>query len=152
MENAKKFFEEIIKTEEAKALLASIEKPDTEEAVAAAYAEVAKKLGAELTAEEVAAYFAAADATDAELDDEELSQLVGGRDADAEHENCVYSFKNTENCWFQDACDNSWKEYDGYKCHHQNDGASILTSVLKSLFGAAETAKDVIKDRNNGSN
>ena len=45
MENAKKFFEEIVKTEEAKALFLAIEAPETEEARIAAYIEIAKKLG-----------------------------------------------------------------------------------------------------------
>ena len=50
MENAKKFFEEIVKTEEAKALFLAIEAPQTEEARTAAYIDIAKKLGVELIA------------------------------------------------------------------------------------------------------
>ena len=44
MENAKKFFEKIVKTDEAKALLAAVEAPKTEEDRIAAYIEIAKKL------------------------------------------------------------------------------------------------------------
>ena len=45
MENAKKFFEEVVKTEEAKELFKSAGSPETEEARIAAYIEIAKKLG-----------------------------------------------------------------------------------------------------------
>ena len=44
MENAKKFFEEVAKTEEAKALFAAIETPKDDEELVAAYIEIAKKL------------------------------------------------------------------------------------------------------------
>ena len=79
MENAKKFFEEVAKTEEAKALFAAIEAPKDDEELVAAYVEIAKKLGVELTAEEAKAYLNdAANFESSEIDDEELSQLVGG--------------------------------------------------------------------------
>ena len=99
MENAKKFFEELAKTEEAKALFAAIEKPDTEEELVAIYVDIAKKLGVELTAEEVKEYLAADNADGAELDDEELSQLTGGA------KGCWSSYNQRQNCWSLDACD-----------------------------------------------
>ena len=94
MENAKKFFEETLKTEEAKALLASLEKPETEEDVIEAYLSVAEKLGVELSVEDIQAYFAAGE-YQGELDDEELEQLVGGASG---------------NCWMNEYCDKFFKD------------------------------------------
>ena len=76
MENAKKFFEEVIKTEEAKTLLAATETPENEEARIAAYINIAKKLGIELTEDEINAYFATNNEADsAELDERSLPSL-----------------------------------------------------------------------------
>ena len=111
MENAKNFFEEILKTEEAKVLLAAIEKPETEEAQIAAYLDIAKKLNAELTADGILAYFKAA-ATGSEVDDEELSQLVGSGD----HSLCLDTFAHEENCWLNDGCDVFITVYGDYYC------------------------------------
>ena len=83
MENAKKFFEELAKTEEAKALFKSVEIPETEEARIAAYIDIAGKLGVELTADEINAYFAANKADVAEISDKELEQLSSGADTEA---------------------------------------------------------------------
>ena len=83
MENAKKFFEELAKTEEAKALFKSVETPETEEARIAAYIDIAGKLGLELTADEINAYFAANKADVAEISDKELEQLSSGADTEA---------------------------------------------------------------------
>ena len=83
MENTKKFFEELAKTEEAKALFKSVEIPETEEARIAAYIDIAGKLGIELTADEINAYFAADKADVAEISDKELEQLSSGADTEA---------------------------------------------------------------------
>jgi predicted ribosomally synthesized peptide with nif11-like leader len=124
MENAKKFFEKIVKTDEAKALLAAVEAPKTEEDRIAAYIEIAKKLGVELTAEDIQEYFAtASDADVAELDDEELEQLVGGDNA-----GCKDTFLHKENCWWEDGCDNAWNNYEGYQCSARNLGYTISLS------------------------
>ena len=113
MENAKKFFKEIAKTEEAKALFAAIEAPEGEEARIAAYVDIAKKLGVEFSADDVSAYFASSDNTaSGELDDEELEQLVGGGDNAA----CADTFKQQENCWNNDGCDKVYNEYNDYFC------------------------------------
>ena len=113
MEQAKKFFEEILKTDEAKELLASMEKPETDEARIQAYVEVAGKLGVELTAEEILAYFGISDDEEleaGELDDEELAQLVGGGDE------CSSTYLSQENCWWNDGCDIILNSYDDYVC------------------------------------
>ena len=127
MENAKKFFEEIIKTDEAKAILADTKKPETEEAQIAAYLEIAKKLNAELTAEGITAYFnTIAKPVSGELDDDELAQLTGG----GEHANCKDTFIQSENCWWDDGCDFTANKYSNYKC---NAGA-VVDEFIKSLF------------------
>jgi hypothetical protein len=111
MGNAKIFFEEVAKTEEAKQLFATIEKPETEKELIAAYVDIAKKLGIDLTAEEVNEYLVSDKIDGLEIDDEELSQLVGGRDADAGNDMCNSSFKNEENCWTNDGCDVVYRDY-----------------------------------------
>ena len=107
MENAKKFFKEVIKTEEAKALFSAAKQPETDEERIAAYLEIAKKLNVELTAEGILAYFNAAEDS-GEIDDEELSQLTGGADT------CRNTYKNGELCWWNDGCDKEINKYDNY--------------------------------------
>ena len=128
MENAKKFFEEVIKTDEAKAILAATKKPDTEPELLEAYLEIAKKLNCELTAEDILAYFKAAAATPAsdEIDDEELAQLTGG----GEHADCKDTFISGENCWWTDGCDFAAKNYADYRCK----AGSKIDEFIKSLF------------------
>lgn len=112
MENAKKFFEEAIKTEEAKAIIAALEKPENEEQTIKAYAEVAEKLGIKLSEEEITKYLSSKKAS-GDVDDEELDQVTGGRT----HSNCEVTFTDYENCWGEDACDIFSNNYDGYYCN-----------------------------------
>jgi hypothetical protein len=119
MENAKKFFEEVVKTEEAKELFKSAGSPETEEARIAAYIDVAAKLGVALSADEIKAYYASSCTSDAqEIDDKELSQLAGGGD----NANCKSTYQHRENCWWNDACDMYTNDYDGYKCASRDYG------------------------------
>ena len=127
MENAKKFFEELIKTDEAKTIVEAMDKPETEEERISAYIEIAKKLGVELTAEEINAYFESTkNPAAAELDDEELSQLVGG----AGDEDCSFSFMQKENCMLFDACDGKWKSYADYQCKIENVAGTPINDTL----------------------
>ena len=112
MENAKKFFEEVLRTEEAKAILADTKKPETEPELLDAYLEIAKKLNVELTAEGILAYFDASKPASGELDDDELAQLTGGTFSST----CQDTFQQRENCFHNDGCDLSWNYYSGYKC------------------------------------
>ena len=124
MENAKKFFEEVAKTEEAKALFAAMEAPKDEEARFLAYIDIANKLGIALTLEDIAAYLqetANQAPAENELDDEELQQLVGG----GENAGCKGTYQHKENCWWNDACDNVYQDYDDYKCSYMNYGAKL---------------------------
>lgn len=117
MTDIKKFFEQTMKEERAQALLATYEKPDSEEGVCRIYAEIAAQLGVEITTQQIAAYLAQ-DRASGELDDEELAQLTGGGD----HAACKQSFKDKENCWWKDACDLINSKYDGYQCKRDFDG------------------------------
>lgn len=127
MDNAKKFFEELIKTEEAKALFKAAEKPESNEARVVAYIDIAKKLGVELTAEKIDAYFASANKAHAEeLDSEELSQLVGGGDT------CSASYVDRENCWGNDGCDYFNNSYTNYSCSWSYKGACVAFDVSDS--------------------
>ena len=132
MENAKKFFEEIIKTEKAKGLIASTEAPATEEARIAAYIDIAGKLGVELTADEINAYFATNIKADyAELDDDELEQLVGG----GENSGCSSTYKHKENCWWNDGCDRSTNSYSGYLCMDKSRGQTYADKERATIIG-----------------
>ena len=132
MEKAKRFFEEIAKTEEAKELFKSVGSPETEEARIAAYIEIAKKLGVELTAEEIKEYYVSSRMSYAqEIDDKELEQLVGG----GENADCESSYQHKENCWFNDGCDKVWRDYEGYQCSDKNLGykASVHDEIKRRI-------------------
>ena len=119
MENAKNFFEELIKTDEAKTIVEAMDKPETEEERISAYIEIANKLGMELTAEEIMEYYASSCVSDAqEIDDEELGQLVGGADNAA----CDSTYMHKENCWWNDGCDRTNNHYSDYMCKSQSRG------------------------------
>lgn len=91
-----------------------------------ALADVAAHFGYEVTKEELAeairskeeALKAAAAETEAgirkiPLDD--LDQVAGGK---KEHEECEDTFKNFENCWWEDGCDVALNVYPRYICSY----------------------------------
>ena len=148
MENAKKFFEEVAKTEEAKALFEAMEKPADEEEIVAAYIEIAKKLGVELTTKEVVEYLSADKAIGAELDDEELDQLVGGA---KEHESCWNTYKSRQQCWALDSCDVAVVKYTGSYCNKVlKDGSWMNPSEgivsAETVTNIAGTATDIANE------
>ena len=124
MENAKKFFEEVAKTEEAKALFAAMEAPKNEKERILAYIEIANKLGIALTIEGIAAYLQAVanqEPAEGELDDEELQQLVGGGD----HAACEDTYQHRENCVKTDGCDMVFNYYGAYLCSYSSKGKNL---------------------------
>ena len=128
MENAKKFFEEVAKTEEVKALFASMEAPKSEEERIRVYIEIAAKLGTPLTLEGTIAYLKTLDSlepAEGEVDDEELQQLVGGGDKIA----CEDTYRDGENCWWNDACDMLLNDFGGYACSHHYKGRTLLDTI-----------------------
>lgn len=131
MENAKKFFDKIAKTEEAKALFAAAGQPETDDECIAAYIEIADKLGVTLTAEEIKAYLElVVEDAFGELDDEELSQLVGG----GENAGCESTYQDRENCWWSDGCDRVWNDYNGYLCSGKNYGQSLAEKNRSKIY------------------
>ena len=121
MENAKKFFEETLKTEEAKKLMASYGHQNTLEELVRAYSSIAKQLGVNLSTKEIEAYFKEKtnkNITHAEIDDDEIAQICGGRTTE-----CSNSYVDRENCWWNDGCDYINNDYDNYACSQSYKGA-----------------------------
>ena len=148
MENAKKFFEETVKTEEAKALFDSVKKPENDEERIAAYLDIAAKLGTELSKDEIVAYFdekLKSSTTSGEIDDEEMAQVSGGRGC-----YCSNNFKNHENCWWNDACDYVVNDYESYLCAWSNKGACALINVSDDANGSNGTSSGIASEINPG--
>ena len=121
MENAKKFFEEALKTEEARRLLAGCKQPKTPEDSLRTYSKVAKEMGIDLSEEEITAYFEeklARCTASAELDDDELAMFTGGTASE-----CSASYLDRENCWWNDGCDYYTNTYSAYRCSWSYQGA-----------------------------
>ena len=121
------FIEEIRTSPRAAELLNGKEAPKTPEEAVEMFAAVAKELGYDLTAEELGAYIREQDEarrarTDDQaegvrrLDDSEVAEVSGG----GEHADCKDTFKDYENCWFNDACDAVLHSYPDYKCCKAN--------------------------------
>lgn len=124
MDKVKEFFEKLSTDPEARELLRSAEKPGNQEDVLKAYVDLAGKLGIALTEEELKAYLEeekkvrevrteAAAAQITELPDEALNAVAGGN---KDHDECSNTYKDKENCWFNDGCDNVYHMYDDYHC------------------------------------
>ena len=127
MENAKKFFEEALKTEEARRLLAGCKQPKTPEDSLRTYSKVAKEMGIDLSEEEITAYFEeklARCTASAELDDDELAMFTGGASSE-----CSSTYLDRENCWWNDGCDYYMNPYSAYRCSWSYQGACAHFSV-----------------------
>ena len=113
---------EVLRTDpKAQELLAGYGKPEDE---SKALAEVAGKLGYDISAEELRSCMEEAEKRIREntkvtaevieqLPDEDLSKVAGGK----RHSDCKDTFKDRENCWFNDGCDIVNNHYDDYLCH-----------------------------------
>ena len=127
-EKAKLFFEKLNTDPEAQALLKESAKPEKPEEALKAYVELAGKLDISLTEEELNAYLEeekkvrknrteAASAQIAALPDEVLDAVAGGGFGGGERNlECHRTYRNRENCWFNDGCDNVYHMYDDYIC------------------------------------
>ena len=126
MEQAKKFLKMLSDDPQARAILSEggRAKPDTNEEIIEAYVEAAKKLGFDLTTEEIvegireqmkeqAAITAKAEEAVRELDPQELDKVAGGKQS---FETCADTYTDYENCWYQDGCDRVTNSYHGYLC------------------------------------
>ena len=116
-ENLGKFFEELEQNEKAQELLKA-ECADGTEADYSALARIARKTGYEVTDEEMADFWTkvktkqakaseAMAAQIAELSCDEMDQVAGGKD----HMVCSDTYKDGENCMWDDVCDKLFKFY-----------------------------------------
>ena len=123
MSKAKEFFEKLASDPKAQELFVNKEKPNTPEEMIKAYADAAKELGFDLTADEIAEFIKEKEqeiksGTDIvakaikKLPDENLESVAGGG-----HEKCIDTFKDYENCWWTDGCDVVFNHYKDYLCH-----------------------------------
>ena len=109
-ENVKRFFEELETNDKAMELLkaASV---DGKEPGSAALADIARQTGYDVTDEDVQACLeqlqqTTAAASDAvaeklgELSPDEMELAAGGKD----HETCKDTYRDGENCWYNDSC------------------------------------------------
>ena len=125
MEKVKEFLEALKTSPQAQKLLGQTS-PNSEADELRAYEEAAKSLGYSLTAEEISdgirklakkqkAITEQAESGIQNLDLDELESVSGGKKG---HDNCEDTFKNKENCWWEDGCDNYINEYSTYVCNH----------------------------------
>lgn len=128
-EQVKTFLEKLEKDDKAQALFQDREQPQDPEGKIKALADIANKMGFDVTAAEIADYLIKAETarkekTDAQaagvqaLDDSEVEKASGG----AGNKSCKSSFKHKENCWLTDACDSFHISYISYECAHNNLG------------------------------
>ena len=125
MEKSKwELIETMLRDPKAGEWMKSKARPETQEEAVKIYAEIAEKLGLNLTAEDIGEYIRQAeqarkDHTEKaagmvqELSDEELDQVAGGK----ENPSCKETYQDYENCWYADGCDNVFQIYDEYICH-----------------------------------
>lgn len=117
--------EKIRGDEEAQKFLKENGPAETLEETAELWSSAAAGMGYEIDAKEIREYMNDAESSLKQkakengemieaLSDEELEQVAGGGD----HPDCKSSFKDRENCWFNDACDVINKKYSDYKCHY----------------------------------
>ena len=103
------------------------EKPDSREEIAEVYADVAKELGYDLTPAQILegiddlekAQAAGSDQAAEivqKIEMDELEKVAGG--VVIPEEKCKDTFKDKENCWFNDGCDYTINSYNTYKCKH----------------------------------
>ena len=136
---AKDFFEKLNTDPKAQELFKNKEKPNTPDEMTKAYADAAKELGFELTAEDIAEFIkeeeqeikrgtdSAAKAIE-KLPDDKLENVAGGYNCVEtwelkpcavnlkDHRECKDTYYDRENCWFNDGCDHVINSYDHYIC------------------------------------
>ncbi|MBR5337170.1 MAG: hypothetical protein IK152_04235 [Lachnospiraceae bacterium] len=120
----KEVLDKLANDPKAQELLKSYDKPEPGKE-AAVYAEVASKLGYDISDADITGYIdksteAMKKRSEANMDkiealpDEDLGQVAGGGE---KHSNCSYSYLDKENCWAHDGCDLVWNHYSDYICH-----------------------------------
>ncbi|MBR2779184.1 MAG: hypothetical protein IKD85_03330 [Firmicutes bacterium] len=119
-------FFEMLKTDPtARELIKNTPKPNNEEERPAVYEELAGKLGLDLTKEdfiraakdgELKQKARTENAAEKilELPDDALDQVAGGK---KDHDSCKDTFRDKEDCWYNDGCDTVFHSYKNYVCY-----------------------------------
>jgi len=121
----KQFLETMNSDPKAGELLKGYEAPADQAGEYRIYAEIASKLGYDITEEDLKTYLAKtaelmAGRTEEsaagikELPDEVLDQVAGGK---KDHDSCKDTYQDRENCWINDGCDSINNMYSDYICH-----------------------------------
>ncbi len=124
METLKKFMEALRTDPRAEELVKGKEKPESLEDAVRLYAEAAAALGFALTEEDISeglkvleeeqkAKTEQAKEAVKELDTADLEKVAGGIYVNTD---CEDTFKQEENCWFNDGCDQVLNKYNNYIC------------------------------------
>ena len=138
MSKFNEFMEALEKAPNAEELMGGKGKPESDEEMIAAYVAAAEALGFDLAEQDVVEGIRAAEqerlamteqaqAGLAELPDEELDKIAGGKQRDycksTQNMNCKDTFEDYENCWNNDACDFLYHYYpNDYKCKRNVNG------------------------------
>ena len=145
LKEIKEVLDKLTNDPKAKELLKSYDKPEPGKE-AAVYAEIATKLGYNITEADLTGYNeklaevmkkrskANIDKIEA-LPDEDLGQVAGGAE---KHSNCSDTFLDKENCWSNDGCDNVWNNYPDYICHIMDYKSSCQATASAAKCGAIE--------------
>lgn len=127
MEQLTKFFEAIKTDPWAKELLAK-SKPDSEDEIIVIYANLAKAMGYALSEkdfregikiiiEKQKANTIKAEESVRVLAMDDLANVAGGK----QHDGCMDTYKDKENCWYEDGCDIAFYGYPDYICKRNWD-------------------------------
>lgn len=132
--NINELLERIQKDPLARKAIEAILEKDDKEALLRCCAENAKRLGLDVTETEIrAAVLEAEDSRKSRteekivsLPDEEIEQVSGGtKYINCENNTvnvCRTSFRQRENCWSNDGCDENYRLYSDYQCRHNYAG------------------------------
>ena len=114
-------FREMMADAKVRECLASMEKPEGLEAMAADLAKVAVKFGYPLSEDDLLAIFKdRKEKTDQAIErvkllsEADLAEVAGG--SNAANASCSDTYKDKENCWFDDGCDTLINWYNQYIC------------------------------------
>ena len=124
-EKVKSFLKALKTDPKAKSCFADVPEPETDADRLRNYAEIAKKLGYDVSEAELEEYLAekekalkehtkAAEDFIAHLSADEMETVSGGDLKTI----CEDTFQGGENCWYSDGCDVIFTQYKGYICAH----------------------------------
>ena len=64
------------------------------------------------------------------LEDDEVDGVTGGGNGGRGHTTCASSYRDKENCYYNDACDVVHNDFPDYICHvNNNDGADSFSEL-----------------------